>query len=495
MTQRVAPSTWRRLAPATLSVAFAASIACWSSPPAVASSLYVDGARGDDAVKRAENSATRPWKTLSRATWGGMDPERRLGAEAAQAGDTVYVAAGTYAVQGSNSRNIPAYLSENSGRKGQPIVFKAVGRVVLTLSRGHGSVIGSYQRDYITWDGFTINEAEAPSAADTGPVTIWFCDGCVLENLEIDGNGDDHARMDNHTGVRIEQSKNITVRHSRIRNVFTGSNANNGAGIMVYSSTGLNFEHNEISQCGAGIFLKGGPASNLGLVTVIRRNLIHDIGELDRDEESGNGIVLHAGAIGVKEAPILIYQNVVRDVREAGIKIWMFDGRDPHKNPMHTKIVNNTIDRAKHGLWITGNLLPDSGHTFWNNVVSNVRVSGVEHEGTADALVKSRIDFEHNVFFRAGIIGRLGEDEFGLSGWKRTLKQDAAPPATQTSDPQYLDGPAFDYRLKPTSPARSIGVDVLDLNGNGDKADSIPAGAFMTGDERIGPGRSTAGGR
>ena len=111
---------------------------------------------------------------------------------------------------------------------------------------------------------------------------------------------------------------------------------------------------------------------------------------------------------------------------------------------------------------------------------------GVEHEGTAAALVKSRIDFEHNAFFRVGVLGRLGEDEFDLSRWKRDLKQDAAAPASRTSDPEYVDAPASDYRLKASSPARRSGVDILDLNGNGDTTDSVPIGAFVTGNERIG---------
>jgi hypothetical protein len=57
----------------------------------------------------------------------------------------------------------------------------------------------------------------------------------VLQNLDINGNGDDGGRLDNHTGIRIEQSKNILIRNNRIQNVYTAHNVNNGAGIQVYS--------------------------------------------------------------------------------------------------------------------------------------------------------------------------------------------------------------------------------------------------------------------
>mgnify|MGYP003341173535 CR=1 FL=1 len=248
--------------------------------------LYVNGATGNDATPYAQNSAQRPWKTIGRAAWGSPDRERRNGAEAARAGDTVLVAAGTYAAgPGTNSRNEILYYTENSGEAGRPITFRADGVVKLALSSGRGTIIGAYRRNHITWDGFTINEAEAPSVPDTGPVTIWECDGCVLQNLDIDGNGSDNGRQDNHTGIRIEASKNVTMRNNRIHNVYTGHNPNNGACIQVYASGGITFEHNEIFKCGSGIFLKGGPPLHIDYFTV-RYNLIYDIGE-DRGDQQG----------------------------------------------------------------------------------------------------------------------------------------------------------------------------------------------------------------
>ena len=454
--------------------------------PAAASAktLYVNGANGSDATTYADNSAARPWKTIGRAAWGSPDRNRRNGAEAARAGDTVVVASGTYATPGTNSRNENAYYTENSGEPGRPITFKADGPVVLTLSSGRGTLIGAYRRNYITWDGFTIHEKDAPSHPDTGPVTIWFCTGCVLQNLDIDGNGDDNGRQDNHTGIRIEQSRDILIRNNRIRNVYTAHNVNNGAAIQVYSSGGITFEHNEISDSGAGIFLKGGPPTNLDHFT-IRYNLIYGIGETEGGEDHGNAIILHAGAPNRPEAPVRIYQNVIRDVKEAAVKIWMFDGRDPSNNPMNARIVNNTIDRCGNAVWVTHDLLPDAGHLFANNVVTNTRRMVMAYGGSRANLTKERFESRHNVFHRQPLFATIGNDEQGFGGWKR-LGQDGGAQASIEADPRYVNAASGDYRLQPQSPARGVGIDVLDLNGNGSTTDVIPAGAFITGSEIIG---------
>lgn len=441
--------------------------------------LHVSGATGDDATSYAANSASRPWKSIGRAAWGSTDRERRNGAEAARAGDTVIVAAGTYAAAGNNSRNEVVYFTENSGESGRPITFKANGSVKLTLSTGKGAVLGAYRRNYITWDGFSIHEAEAPSVPDTGSVVVWDCDGCVIENLDVNGNGNDNARQDNHTGIRIESSRNVIVRNNRVQNVYTGHNTNNGACIMVYASGNVTFEYNELSNCGSGIFLKGGPARHVGYFTV-RYNLIHDIGET-RGDPQGSGIILHAGAPSTPEAPARVYQNVIRNAAEAGIKIWMFDGRDPLNNPMNGQVMNNTIDTAHYGLFVRGDSLPQAGHMFYNNVIVNTR-EAMAFEGTRVGLEASRFDSDFNLFHRAGDMAADGGTH-GLPAWRKRFGHD---PASRTDDPRFVDGGGGNYRLQAGSPARNLGIDRLDLDGDGSRKNRINAGAYITGDEVIG---------
>lgn len=445
--------------------------------------LYVNAATGNDATTYAENSAVRPWKSIGRAAWGSPDRNNRNGAEAAHAGDTVLVAAGTYAAPGTDSRNEVVYFTENSGELGRPITFKAEGVVRLVLSRGKGAVIGAYRRNYITWDGFSIDETDAPSVPDTGPVAVWDCDGCVVENLDISGNGDDNGRQDNHTGIRIESSRNVSVRNNRVREVYTGANVNNGACIMVYASGGLTIEHNDLSKCGSGVFLKGGPPRYVDFLTV-RYNLIYDIGQ-DRGAPIGSGIILHAGAPTRAEAPTRVYQNVVRNAAEAGIKIWMLDGRDPLNNPMNGLIVNNTIVSASYGLFVKGDSLPNAGHVFYNNIVANTHDAAMAFEGSRVGLEPARFNSEHNLFYRTGDINADGGPH-GLSGWRRRFGQDGAEPASRSGDPKFVNAGAGDLRLQTGSAARDLGIDSLDLDGDGNRENRITAGAYITGEEIIG---------
>src|SRR4030043_174602 len=134
--------------------------------------LYVNGSTGSDATTYANNNINNPWLTIGRAAWGNAtrpssvdDNSPPTSSEAAQAGDTVMVASGTYyTTQGSSS---PAnwdevvYNSANEGTYSNPIVFYADGQVILQteLSNGGQPVFGSRLRDYVEWNGFTAYES------------------------------------------------------------------------------------------------------------------------------------------------------------------------------------------------------------------------------------------------------------------------------------------------------------------------------------------------
>lgn len=76
---------------------------------------------------------------------------------------------------------------------------------------------------------------------------------------------------------------------------------------------------------------------------------------------------------------------------------------------------------------------------------------------------------------------------YTLATWKSTKSQDSASPEAITSDPLFTNAGAGDYKLQAGSPARDLGVDILDLQGGGTSA-SIHAGCYVTGSEVIGTG-------
>lgn len=447
-----------------------------------AKTLYVDP-NGNDSTTYANNSSSAPWRTIGRASWGSTNREARNSAEAAKAGDVVQVNSGTYSGVGTGSRNEIYYYQENSGTVGNPITFKANGTVTLTQT-GTGAMIGSYGRNYITWDGFTIDEANARSAGDTGPTTVFDCTGCVLQNLNLTGNGTDFGRLDNHTGIRIEGSRSVTVRNTKITNVYTAHNPNNGACIQTYASYGLTIENNELSNCGSGIFLKGGPwpaGSGPTISSYIRNNYIHDIGESAR---GGSAIIAHAGAPYTAQNPVYIYKNVIKNVTEAGFRLWLFSDTEVGNNPQYVKFANNTIDHAGYGIHVSSPLSISLGHTFWNNIVTNSG-SAIAYNDVQGNIVENRVDFEHNLYFNNPIFAEIGNGtRYTLPTWKSTYGHDSSSPASITSDPMFVS--STDYHLQSGSPARTLGVDIYDLNSNGSNSDIVPAGAYMTGSEVIG---------
>lgn len=438
--------------------------------------LYVDASAGDDARTYAENSPTRPWATIGRAAWGSTRREVPNPDEAAQQGDTVLVRAGTYETAGTGDRWAVAYNPANSGTENAPIVFQGEGLVVLTLNSGRGPLIGSNRRDHVTWRNFTIHEENAPRTPDTGSVVVWGATGVVLERLVLDGNGSP-GDGDNHPGIRLEYAVNTVVRDSRISNYHINANPGNGVGIQVYFSGPLLFEHNEIFNCGAGIALKAPFDKHVDAITV-RHNLIYDVQD---------GIIVHRSPAR-PDAPSRIYQNVIRDTIQAGVRLLGFD---QPTGPRNAKIVNNTFFRVGYALAINGGpLVDDAGHVFWNNVISTTHHAAVYTEiATAPNITpKSRFSSEHNVFHDVGVFANVQDSgRLSLADWRRVLGHDELPPLTTTADPRFVDASDGDFRLQAHSPARVLGVDVLDLNDDGSVTDLIPAGAFITGDETVGP--------
>lgn len=87
--------------------------------------LYVAGS-GDDAVSYAENTRTRPWRTIGRAAWGSTSRSSPDAIQAAQAGDTVVVSPGVDWEDGDprGGRFTVSLNPVNSGTPGAPITFR-----------------------------------------------------------------------------------------------------------------------------------------------------------------------------------------------------------------------------------------------------------------------------------------------------------------------------------------------------------------------------------
>lgn len=429
--------------------------------PAFAADLYVSPS-GNDSVSRAQNSAANPWRTLGRAIWGTTNREARNGAEAAQAGDIVHVA-GDHSAPGTVRRNDPAFFVENSGRAGAPVIIRAVGVSRLTLSSGTGPIVGVFSRSYIIWDGFTVAEsATSRSVPDTGPVVLWDCQFCEIRRFDVDGDGTGHNQADNHPGIRIESTRGAVVADTRVRNVRTAqSNAHNGACIQTYASGALLIEHNELTGCGAGVFVKGGPARYPDSGITIRNNLIHRI-------VGGSGIALHAGAIGTAANPVIVTGNVVRDSDVPATRIWGFSS-DPLNTPMHVKITGNTFVGVRSGLLLNGAPpLANAGHLFERNitVATYLPIEWDSPTSQPATAIRSGANLSPSATWATVTSGAT----YTLAQWQQASGQEVG---SVQAAPGFVG--ATDYRLSPSSPARALS-----------------AGAYVTGTEVVGPRTAAA---
>jgi hypothetical protein len=459
-------------------VTVAALLALLLSPSALAAkTLYVDAAAGSDATSYANNSATRPWATIGRAAWGSTNRSAPNPNEAARAGDTVIIRAGTYTAVATNERYDVTYNPVNSGTQGSPIVFQGEGVVRLTHSANGGPVIGVFDRNYVTWRGFTIDEATARTVGDSGPAVLWYTTGSSIEDCIIHGIGAPNWN-DNHTGIRVVEARNVVVRNNRVSNILAASatNESNGAAIQVYFSGGVLIENNELLDSGSGIFLKAPYGPNLDWFT-IRYNILRNMQDV--------GIAIHRSP-NPASAPILVYQNIIENTHGSAVRLWPFEDGAGSTEPLNAKIVNNTIYGATEGLLVSNNLAPNAGHRFWNNIVHGGTNYAINYAGSSATLQKSRLDVEHNLYWNFRAFAIVFTSNYTLATWKSTFGQDNASPAATNQNPMFVNPVEGDYRLQVGSPARALGVDVLDLNQNGSTTDVIPLGAYITGTEVIG---------
>jgi hypothetical protein len=420
--------------------------------------VYVNSATGNDSTTYAANSESAPFRTLGRALWGNANRDSANTNEAARAGDVVMVSGGPYTAPSTNERFLPAFNPANSGTSAAPIVIRAVGRVELRTSGGNGPAMGSYMRNYIHWVGhWYIDEANSPVRADTASTVIWDNTGGLIDGCEI--NAHPVTYVDNHNGIRIESARQATVRNCRIYGVHgspTGGDVlhHNNAGFMLYFSDGVVIENNDISNCGSGVFPKGGDNANI----TIRYNRINNVRKAIRVTYSPGGANY-------------IYQNLIFNGQGAEtIGIEVGEGSN------NWTVANNTIHDTDNGIYLS----PDLGS---NLVVGSNIISNTSTAFNAWEVPLAVPGPGNNVYYTTSAWASNGRTYSSLTSWLSAAPGDAG---SLLSNPSFVNLTGGDFRLAQTSPARTVGIDLLDLDRDGSRVDVVPAGAYLTGNEVIG---------
>jgi hypothetical protein len=443
---------------------------------AEAKTIYVNNSGSpacSDSTAYASNSASSPWCTLGRALWGNANRSTPNPGQAAVAGDTVLVTAGTYTAPGTGTRFGVAFNPVNAGTsEGARIIIQAVGTVNLrSTGTAGGPIIGSNGKNYITWDGFTVDETTYYSlgTGEQGNCVVNAANYVTIKNCTLIGNTS-AVPDQNHHAIFYSESNYGYIYNNTIRDVKGPDE--NVAGIYEYGSDNLLIEHNNIYNCSSGIWLKGSVADSI----TVRFNKIYDV----------TNIGIRNGATTGSNTNHLIYQNLIYNAGD-GIVTYYNVGAG-------NKIVNNTLYNVSSGFRYHN----ESTQVLWyNNIVHTARISSVRTN--AYTVYPTVHDWEHNLYYNTTVQWRLDSDgqTQNWAYWTGTWNQDTVGPAGRYgSNPLFANIAGRDFRLctaagvphvscSGVSPALTLGVDILNLAGRGTSA-IIPAGAYITGNETIG---------
>lgn len=435
---------------------------------AEAKPFCVNASTGSDATAYASLT------TAATDGTGTCTATLRRAANVALAGDIIYVAPGTYNTAGTSDRWVSSLNPTNEGTVGNPITFIGVSYPTLGLSSGTGPMIGCSARDYITWRGFNIDEANGTSRADTGPVVGHDSTGCVFEENLIDGNGNGHGDPDNHNGVRLEACLSCVVRNNAISHV-TSAAAVNGSCVTMYGSSNSIVEHNSCDDTGTAFYFKD-TATQLQSGIHLRYNIASNASSFVRFSHARTG-----------DGQNFVYQNIGHTI-DFGIA---FVALGAHGDWVY----NNTFYNLAGALVFVGTTSGYDGR-LWNNVCVDCDVmlygSGVAFPA------EGVLDVEHNAYFTyTNFKSDSGGNQTFAAYNAANPNQNQASPASINANPLYANAAGLDFRLctsagvphascSGASPALAIGVDSMDLDNDGSTSDNIPAGAYVTGSEVIG---------
>ena len=440
---------------------------------AEAKTLYVNAGTGNDATTYAANSETAPWRSIGRAAWGSPDRSTPNANEAARAGDVVRIATGTYTTVGNltNGRFDVAYNPANSGTASAPVRFEcvSVGACVLTYSSGAGPMVGSNTRNHIQWSGFSISESTAPSISDTGQVTFFSVTGGSIESSTLTGNPNHTAQIgDNYNGVRLEDASGVRIAGNRITGYGGQTGDRNHSGITTYRSFPVMIENNEIVNCGSGIYLKGTSATSVVRSVIVRYNIF-------RSNRFGLNILQLPGT---SAQPMLVHQNLFVANRESGL--WINGFNNSQYDAKWVRFFNNTlVDNVAGMASYNFAAFPTDANFVWaNNIVA----------GTGDRLRMDNANDAQNLAATTHALNNnvYASERFTTGGTGRNLayfRSFGQEASSIIADPQFVS--TTDYRLRSTSPARTVGRALYGIGGTTGAV--IPAGAFITGNELIGP--------
>lgn len=430
-----------------------------------------------------------------------------------QPGWVVECEAGDYIGANSGVRNVGSFGINNAGTAQSPIIVYAKNPAALNTTgrsvlRHTGTVQGQgcpvlETRSFQHWYGFYVNEDQAPTSPDTGPVVCFGAQGVKFAYWRINrGNGFWNVNDNNRGGIRFEGdgTRNCIVSDCWIENYHGGFVDNNGTlqnaagseqAIQIYGPVTMNaqnavggftFEHNYFSNCQYGVTFKSINTRLIEGGCIIRRNLIVPANYTVAGDLQSGGVNL------IGQGGLLGRTRVYQNIQVGGANLVMFS---THAYPCQdVDVVNNSCvdlvnSSEQSGVVCTRPNAAGIGSSWriHNNIKTGTARFRLFRYDTGDSALQS---CSHNMS-NGHNGGTWAEHPDVLSrAGLRTLAQWVASTAfddnSSEASPLYVSstlGDADLAKLQAGSPARNAGVDFLDLLGGGTSA-PINMGAFIT---------------
>ncbi|MCP4424931.1 MAG: hypothetical protein GY803_10590 [Chloroflexi bacterium] len=377
-------------------------------------------------------SEALPWFTIQHA------------ADTLQAGDTVYVRAGTY-----NEMVEPA----NSGSAGISIVYAAYPDDTVTLD-GSGLALDDwsglfalFEVDYIAISGFRLINS------DSAGILVDECEHIIIEknytyntvssgigvwgsgHVLVDGNEVELANNDGEQeNITIAISHDFEVRNNHVHHGGPGGNGGEGIDIKDGSHDGVVYGNRVHNLNRVGIYVDAWDKHTYNIE--VYGNVVYDIAAM--------GFSLASEAGGLLEN-IQIYNNIAYGNKYVGL--WVSDCCDDlaASHPIrHIEIINNT---------------------FYNNGWESVGWGGgigVENDEIENMIIRNNI-VSQNLYFQIGVDNTavpLNEltVEYNLIDGYRGVEEEIRGEHYVEGVARFVDPAAADFHLLPNSPAIDAGT-------------------------------------
>jgi len=194
-----------------------------------------------------------------------------IGVNNAVAGDFVYFRGGTYEPGNGTSLlyQYPQMNPANSGTSGNPITFKGYPGETALINEafddaqlsGTQAVIGSYQRDYIVWDGFTLERNLDTGYGASSMVRFDSANNVSIINSDLIGRP--HLDSTNGVLISVVNSANVSIYNNKLHGMSCGNSSSscvNAGGMWIFGDGQVYVYNNDIYDNVNGIQMKVDPS-------------------------------------------------------------------------------------------------------------------------------------------------------------------------------------------------------------------------------------------